>query len=132
MKIAPSDTNTVWAVHNYWAEYSQDGGATWSHILNSQMQADCTNCGGQIDDFRFCRALAIDPLNPDRVYVGTSGPNGAVDGGAVYRTEDGGRSWTKTGLPGAHEFTDTGGGHCHPSDRASKCVGYYYLLFRLS
>jgi hypothetical protein len=98
VKIAPSNHNVVWAVHNYWAEKSTDGGATWTHILNSTMQRDCSGCpGDSSEQFRFCRALAIHPTNPQIVYVGTGGPNGGYSNGAVYKTTDGGTSWTKMG-----------------------------------
>ena len=95
VKIAPSDSRVVWAAHNYWVAKSTDGGVNWVHIRNSAMQRDCAGCGGEGDNFRFCRALAIDPTDPLRVYVGTGGPWGAYSPGAVYRTEDGGLNWTK-------------------------------------
>ncbi|MCK4487986.1 MAG: hypothetical protein KAU38_14665, partial [Desulfobacterales bacterium] len=40
-------------------------------------------------------SLAIDPTNPDIVYVGTGGPNNADSPGAIYKTEDGGEHWKK-------------------------------------
>jgi hypothetical protein len=95
VKIAPSDSNVVWAAHNYWVAKSTDGGLTWVHIRNSAMQRDCAGCGGEGDNFRFCRALAIDPTDPLRVYAGTGGPWGAYSPGTVYKTEDGGLNWTK-------------------------------------
>ena len=107
VKMASSDSNRVWAVHNFWAEFTIDGGAAWNHIFNSQMQRDCTNCGGTNDQWRFCRSLAIDPDDPDRVYVGTGGAFGAVAGGAIYRTEDGGDTWTKTGFDENYEFDNS-------------------------
>jgi photosystem II stability/assembly factor-like uncharacterized protein/long-subunit fatty acid transport protein len=94
VEVAPSDSNIVWATHNYWAARSADGGRNWTHILNSTMQSDCTNCSAN-DNWRFCLSLAIDPGNSDVVYVGTSGSNfGGVDG-AVYKTVNGGDHWTK-------------------------------------
>lgn len=95
VKIAPSDSNVIWVAHNYWVEKSIDGGQTWTHILNSTMQRDCANCGGQDDNFRFCQAIAIDPLNPQIVYVATAGPKHTYHNGAIYKTEDGGQTWTK-------------------------------------
>ena len=95
VKIAPSNPNVVWAAHNYWVEKSTDGGQTWTHIFNSTMQRDCSNCGGVGDNFRFCRSLAIDPTNPNLVYVGTGGPNGTYSAGAIYKTDDGGSTWSK-------------------------------------
>ena len=95
VKIAASDSDVVWAAHNYWVAKSTDGGLTWVHITNSAMQRDCTDCGGEGDNFRFCRTLAIDPRDPHKVYVGTGGPLGAYSPGAIYKTEDGGLTWTK-------------------------------------
>jgi photosystem II stability/assembly factor-like uncharacterized protein len=95
VKIAPSDNNVIWAVHNQWAEKSTDGGQTWTHILNSTMQRDCQNCGGDGDNWRFCEAVAIDPTRPNLVYVSTAGPNNSFLSGAVYKTADGGETWTK-------------------------------------
>jgi len=95
VKIAPSDNNVIWVAHNYWVEKSTDGGQTWTHIWNSTMQRDCTDCGGEGDNFRFCRSLAVDSSDPQRVYVGTGGPYGTDLSGAVYKTEDGGETWTK-------------------------------------
>ncbi|MCK4728727.1 MAG: hypothetical protein KAT27_07385, partial [Desulfobacterales bacterium] len=107
VKIAPSNTSVVWAAHNYWVEKSTDGGQTWTHIRNSSMQRDCPNCGGVGDNFRFCTSLAIDPTNPDIVYVGTYGPYGTYSSGAIYRTVDGGITWTKTGSDASNEFDYT-------------------------
>ena len=95
VKIAPNKSNIVWVAHNYWVEKSEDGGQTWTHIWNSAMQRDCANCGGSGDDFRFCMSLAIDPSNPDIVYVGTAGPGNTYINGAIYKTVDGGITWTK-------------------------------------
>ena len=91
VEIAPSNSNVVWAVHNYWAEKSTDGGTTWTHILNSTMQ------GSQ---FRFCKSVAIDPANPSIVYVGAAGADtDKYRYGAIYKTTNGGSTWTNIGPP---------------------------------
>jgi len=95
VKIAQSNSRVVWAAHNYWVASSTDGGETWAHIQNSTMQRDCTGCGGEGDNFRFCTALALDSRDPQTVYVGTRGPQGTYLKGAVYKTKDGGVTWTK-------------------------------------
>jgi len=111
VKIAPGNSNVVWAVHNYWAEFSLNAGADWSHIKNSEMQQydeeTCPNCGGEDDDFRFCRALAIDPGNPQTVYIGTGGPDGTIPNGAIYKTTNDGDTWTKTGYDEFNNFDNT-------------------------
>ncbi|MCK4822621.1 hypothetical protein KA005_43055, partial [bacterium] len=71
--FAPSDPQTIWVAHNYWVEKSTDGGLTWTHIWNADMQKDCSGCT-ENEDFRFCQAIAIHPTNPNIVYVGAGGP----------------------------------------------------------
>ncbi len=112
VEIAPSsdtnaDNHTVWAVHNYAVEKSTSGGAdeSWTHIRNEVMQDDCINCPDDAtpdhsgsEQFRFCTALAIDPSNPQTVYVGTGGPYKSDKRGTIYKTTDGGDTWTKLGM----------------------------------
>ncbi len=106
VKIAPSDNNVVWVAHNYWVEKSMDGGQTWTHIFNRDMQRDCTDCGGSGDDMRFCRALAVDPSDPQTVFVGTSGADGAFGlPGAIYKTQDGGVTWKKINQGNDFDYT---------------------------
>jgi long-subunit fatty acid transport protein/photosystem II stability/assembly factor-like uncharacterized protein len=94
--IAPGNPDIIWAAHDYWVEKSVDGGVTWRHIRNSSMQSTCSGCPPD-DNFRICLAVAIDPHNPDVVYVGTGGPGGSETNGAIYKTVDGGDTWTKLG-----------------------------------
>jgi photosystem II stability/assembly factor-like uncharacterized protein len=86
IEIAPSDPQIIWVAHDYWVEKSVDGGRTWTHIRNADMQNA---------EFRFCRAIAIHPKNPDVVYVGAGGPRGSSSSGAVFKTKDGGQTWTR-------------------------------------
>ena len=73
-----------------------DGGRTWAHILKGRNLS--TGCSG----------LTMDPKNPDLVYAGMwdfrrkgwtfrSGGEGptAKSGSALFRTSDGGRTWTE-------------------------------------
>ncbi len=108
VKIALSNHKVVWAAHNQWVEKSVDGGETWIHILNSTMQRDCEGCGGDGDNFRFCRSVAIDPTDSEVVYVGTGGPWSSYPSGAIYKTEDGGETWEKMnqGNDFDHSVTD--------------------------
>jgi photosystem II stability/assembly factor-like uncharacterized protein len=96
IEIAPSDNNVIWVAHDYWVEKSTDGGKAWTHITNADMQSNCANCPSN-DDSRFCQAIAIDPTDPNIVYVGTGGPGGFSTNGAIYKTADGGTTWTKLG-----------------------------------
>lgn len=105
VKLAPSDSQVVWAAHNVWAATSSDGGATWTHILNSTMQRECVACGGSGDDFRFTMSIAIDPTDSQIVYAGTGGPLNTFSGGAVYKTVDGGATWEKMNLGNNFDFS---------------------------
>ncbi|HBI14961.1 MAG TPA: hypothetical protein DDY20_05530 [Desulfobulbaceae bacterium] len=96
VKIASSNSSVVWAAHNYFSEKSTDGGSSWTHISNSTMQGD---------ESRYCRSLVIDPNNPNIVYVGTGGANSTNTGGAIYKTTNGGVSWTKMGIGTSKEFS---------------------------
>jgi len=108
VKIAPPpNNNTIWVAHNYWVEKSWDGGQKWIHVRNSTMQRDCPNCGGDGDNYRFCRSLAVVPSDPQTVYVGTGGPYGTYSSGAIYKSVDGGLSWWKTGFDASNEFDYT-------------------------
>ncbi len=61
---------------------STDGGKTWAHLG----LADGRQIGG----------MAIDPKNPDRVFVAVLGhPYGANEERGLYRTLDGGKIWKK-------------------------------------
>jgi photosystem II stability/assembly factor-like uncharacterized protein len=107
VKIAPSNNNAIWVAHNYWVEKSTDGGKTWTQISNRDMQWNCQNCGGVGDGNRFCRSLAVDPCDPETIYVGTAGPNegGFGSPGAIYKTMNGGKTWTKTNQGNDFDYT---------------------------
>jgi photosystem II stability/assembly factor-like uncharacterized protein len=73
-----------------------DGGRTWSKVL-------------YVDTLTGVVDLAMDPSNPDVLYAAAYqrlrrawGFNGGGPGSAIYKTADGGRTWTKlaNGLPG--------------------------------
>nr|MBP8137402.1 hypothetical protein [Candidatus Eisenbacteria bacterium] len=94
LALDPSDWNTVWcgtgesngSVDSYdgngvWR--SKDGGATWKHMG--------LTATGRIS------SVAVDPANPQIVYVGAMGrqfSTGSARG--FYRSTDGGASWTRT------------------------------------
>ena len=61
---------------------STDGGKTWSHI--------------GLERTRQISKIAIDPRNPDVVFVAAQGsPYGATTDRGIYRTKDGGTNWEK-------------------------------------
>jgi len=70
---------------------STDQGANWTPIFDAIGQASIGN-------------IAIAPSNAQRIYVGTGEANGSATSGAffgdgVYRSDDGGDSWSNIGLP---------------------------------
>jgi photosystem II stability/assembly factor-like uncharacterized protein len=93
IEIAPSDPNVIYVgtgegcirndiSYGNGVYKSTDAGKTWAHI--------------GLDDSQHIPRLAIDPKNPDRVFVAAlghaSGPN-TMRG--VYRTTDGGQTWKR-------------------------------------
>src|ERR1700689_4493677 len=103
--IHPGDPNTVYiaAAGHLWGSNAErgvfktnDGGKTWKKILYKDENT------GAID-------LVMDPKNPDVLYAAMYqrqrkgwGYNGGGTGSGIFRTMDGGASWTelKNGLPG--------------------------------
>ena len=80
--VAPSDSNRIYAVTNGLVFRSADRGVSFVRTALARFAADPN------DDFRtFGRKIAVDPANPDVVYVGTQANGLAV-------SHDGGASWT--------------------------------------
>ena len=90
--IAPSNPQILWAgtgeqnnrQSSSWGNgvyRSTDGGATWTHL--------------GLDDTRAIGRIVVDPRNPDVAYVGALGNLWAAgDMRGVFKTVDGGRTWT--------------------------------------
>ena len=73
---------------------STDGGVTWARIMNGLPPAGD-------DQGRF--AIAVAPSLPSRVYVScTSGVTSGYVGTGLYRSDDGGGSWTRMDLGATH------------------------------
>lgn len=102
--VDPTNPDVVWvaAVGNLWASggergvfTSSDGGATWTHALS-------------VDDHTGAIDLVLDPSNPQVAYAAmyqrqrrTWGFNGGGPGSGIYKTTDGGASWSEltSGVP---------------------------------
>ncbi len=92
--VAPSDENTIYVgmgespvrgvstSHGDGVYKSTDAGKTWTHL--------------GLEGTRQIAKIVIDPNNADIVYIGAQGnPWGGSDERGVYKSIDGGQSWTK-------------------------------------
>jgi photosystem II stability/assembly factor-like uncharacterized protein len=71
---------------------SSDSGLTWTHLA--------------LDDAQQIPDLAVDPRNPNRLYAAVLGhPFGPSATRGIYRSEDGGKNWTRV----LYVDDDTGG-----------------------
>jgi len=98
--VHPTDPNTVWvgALGNLWAGSeergvyrSTDGGRSWEKTL-------------YVDEHTGVIDMALDPSNPDVVYAATYqrlrrawGFNGGGPGSGLWKSTDGGRTWSRLG-----------------------------------
>src|SRR6266853_739062 len=116
--IDPRDNNIVYmgaAEGGVWK--TTDGGINWKPLTDDQASL----ASG---------AIAIDPTNPDTVYVGTGEENFAIDsyyGAGILKSTDGGASWTN--IIGPFVRTTIGALAISPSNSqillASSRIGIY-------
>lgn len=85
----PSDPGTIYAAAATGGLFkSTDAGRTWHPLFDDQA---VLNMGD----------VAVDPHRPQTIYVGTGEANGGHNnfaGGGVYKSTDGGRTWSFAGL----------------------------------
>lgn len=73
-----------------------NGGATWTPITDRQ-------------GIYSVGAITVDPTNPNVIYVGTGEPclrNDISSGDGVYKSTDGGKTWTNIGLRDSQHIAD--------------------------
>ncbi|MFZ5843722.1 MAG: hypothetical protein ACOY3E_12590 [Pseudomonadota bacterium] len=89
--VAPGNSSIAWVGHNngelYVSENATTATPTWTRV------------GDTVLPSRYLTRIAIDPANPDVVYVAYGG----FSSDNLYKTSDGGSSWTSvsSGLPAA-------------------------------
>ena len=87
----PTDPNTLWiGAASGGVFQTTDGGATWFPLFDDESALSIGS-------------LAVDANDPDVLYVGTGEPNGGggsvtYGGTGVFRTTNGGTTWTNVGL----------------------------------
>lgn len=104
LEVAPSNPDTIYAGSGEGLQRpdlsvgngiykSTDAGKTWTHV--------------GLDDAQQVAELAIDPRDPNRVFVAVFGhPYGPSEQRGIFRTTDGGQSWQKV----LYKDENTGGG----------------------
>lgn len=80
MAIAPSNPNTIYAATLKKLYSTTNGGTSWNLILDS----------GTIQNYAYLSGLAVDPTNPDKVFITVSG---YTAGDKVYMKPGIGQNW---------------------------------------
>ncbi|MHC4434091.1 MAG: WD40/YVTN/BNR-like repeat-containing protein, partial [Planctomycetota bacterium] len=84
---------------------SRDGAETWQKVSASRL-------------FLYPKDFTVDPDDSDVILLGTCDASRQDESGGLYRTEDGGRTWSRIGRRGRQTF----GGYFHPSRK-----GWIYM-----
>jgi hypothetical protein len=100
LAIDPRDANVIYvgaAEGGVWK--TRDAGGSWIPLTDTQLVRPLST--GSLKATMSIGALAIDPGKPQTIYAGTGDPNVACcfigAGLGVFRSMDGGGSWTPTG-----------------------------------
>jgi len=97
VEISPNDDNKLYVATATGGIFrTTDKGQNWEPIFDDMSRLSIGS-------------MAISPQNAERIYVGTGEANGSATDGAffgdgMYRSDDGGDSWTNIGLPESHHI----------------------------
>jgi photosystem II stability/assembly factor-like uncharacterized protein len=93
--VDPSDPQTIYAALQVgYMIKTADGGRSWN-LIDREIDADV-------------HTIAVDPAHHGTMFIATGGHDsrsGRVKGRALYRTEDGGASWSPTALEFSQEYS---------------------------
>jgi photosystem II stability/assembly factor-like uncharacterized protein len=92
--VDPTDPDTLYGGDYSGVFKSADGGLTWSRASKGLPPTNSFTPG------RVVSALAIDPTDPQTLYVGVlfESPDGCDDGEGIYKTTDGGSTWSHSSV----------------------------------
>ena len=116
VSIDPFDPNTIFvATGDGGAWKTSNGGKTWQPLFDQNTQISNPINGKITEPPLFIGAIAVDPNDPLRIYLGTGDANNATDsyyGSGMYMLRDGGLTWNlmlgETAFIGSPSVTASG------------------------
>ena len=132
LAVSPTDPDILYAANTSWVApgiwRTTNGGASWSSTIAPAFDRGWINFWGPS-----ATSLSMSPLDPQRLYFGTSGQ--------IYRTDDGGNTWLPVYSRTNPDGTVTGTGlevtalqsiFVHPTDPNRLLFGYYDIGLLIS
>jgi len=100
--VDPTDQSVVYAATDEGVLVSDNGGDAWT-IASAGLPTDASPNVSGPGPLRTVRSILVDPANPLVLYAGVKAGSSPLLPGGVYRSVNGGASWTalNTGLPSA-------------------------------
>lgn len=96
LAVNPNNSKNILAGTDVGVYQSIDGGITWvESSLGMNVNAVPTGTGAAVNSVRSVNAFAFDPVYSSKIYAATSASSSLPTGGGVWKSIDGGRSWTQ-------------------------------------